>query len=81
MKRVSIQQMESKLESKENLELITRRIVGKLLNNPNFQDLKFKLLDLRKKYVKRKKGDANSDEEISRDFINYVEKELNVDIN
>ena len=80
LKRVSDQQMESKLESKENFDIITRRIVGKLLKNQDFQDLKDKLLDLRKKYVKRKKGDSNSDEEISKDFIKYVEKKLDVDI-
>lgn len=80
LKRDKFQKIEVKLGSNENLDIITRKIVGNLLNNEEFQGLKFKLLDLRKKFVKIKKGDLKFDKEISREFINYVEKKLNVKI-
>ncbi|MHA1669889.1 MAG: AAA family ATPase [Promethearchaeota archaeon] len=69
-----------KQASKDNLEIITRRIVGKLLNNRDFTDLKFRILNLRKKYVKEKKGEINSEDEISRDFIEFLKKRLDIDV-
>jgi hypothetical protein len=74
------QKMESTQASKEKLEIITRKIVGKLLNNRDFQNSKSKILNLRKIYVKEKNGDINSEDEISRDFIDFLKKNLNVDV-
>jgi len=80
MRTIPSQKTELTQVSKEKLELITRRIVGKLLNNRDFQNLKSKILNLRKIYVKEKKGDINSEDEISRDFIDFLKKNLNVDV-
>lgn len=77
MNEILNQKMESKQGSKEKLETITRRIVGEYLNNQGFQNLKSRILYLRKRYVKEKKGDIKSEDEISRDFIDFLKKGLN----
>ena len=74
------QKMESKQGSREMLEIITRRIVGNFLNNRDFQNLKSRIINLRKIYVRKKRGDINSEDEISRDFIDFLKKRLNVDV-
>ncbi|MBY9003943.1 MAG: AAA family ATPase [Candidatus Lokiarchaeota archaeon] len=80
MNETLTQKMESKQGSKEKLEIITRRIVGEYLNNPDFQSLKSRILYLRKIYIKEKKRDINSEDEISRDFIDFLKKGLNDDL-
>jgi len=80
IRMIPSQKMESTQASKEKLEIITRKIVGKLLNNRDFQNSKSKILKLRKIYVKEKNGDINSEDEISRDFIDFLKKILNVDV-
>ena len=72
--------MESKQGSREMLEIITRRIVGNFLNNRDFQNFKSRIINLRKIYVRKKRGDINSEDEISRDFIDFLKKRLNVDV-
>ncbi len=65
---------------KEKLDTITRRIVGKFLNDLNSQNLKSKVLNLRKIYLKEKKGNIDSEDEISRDFLDFLKKRINVDV-
>lgn len=80
LRKISNQKIESTQGSKEKLEIITRRIVGKFLNDRGSQNLKSIVLNLRKIYVKEKKGDINSEDEISRDFLYFLKKSLNIDV-
>ncbi|UCC19988.1 MAG: adenylyl-sulfate kinase [Promethearchaeota archaeon] len=64
----------------QNLDKITRSIVGKLIVDPNYLHLKNKIIKLRRNYVKKKKNKRQSEAEISKKFKRYIEKTLNIKI-
>jgi len=62
----------------EQLDKITRDIVGDLLRNPNFHSLKKKIIRSRKIFVKTHVNILLNKIEIAKRFRDYLEKRLNV---
>ncbi len=79
MKKKTSEMKKLKRESKDKLELITRRIVGSFLRNQEYHHLKRRLLNLRKMYIKERMEDINSEVDFSRDFMEFLKKALNID--
>jgi len=61
----------------ENLDKFTRIYVGKLLQNPNYTDLKNEIIKLRKLFIRINKNKVLSESEIYKDFSGYLERNLN----
>lgn len=64
----------------ENLDKFTRIYVGKLLQNPNYTDLKNEIIKLRKLFIRINKNKVLSEPEIYKDFRSYLERNLNIKI-
>jgi len=64
----------------ENLDKFTRIYVGKLLQNPNYTDLKNKIIKLRKLFIRINMNKVLSEAEIYEDFRSYLERKLNIKI-
>jgi tRNA uridine 5-carbamoylmethylation protein Kti12 len=64
----------------ENLEKISRSIVGDLLKNPILQNYKDEIIQLRRLFVKKNKNKKLKDAEITRLFMTFLEKRLNIEV-
>lgn len=64
----------------EKLDIITRDVVGDLLQNPKFHHLKKKIIKSRKVFVKINLNVPLDELEISKRFRDYLEKRLNINI-
>ncbi|MFX0057082.1 MAG: AAA family ATPase [Candidatus Hodarchaeota archaeon] len=64
----------------QNLDRETRKVVGTLLNNSNYSNLKTEILKKRKLFVKNNLNAFLQKSEISKKFIAFLEKQLKIDI-
>jgi len=66
--------------SNEKLDVITRKIVGEILQNSKFHYLKSEIIKSRKQFVKNRFKNPINETEISNEFKSYLEKNLNVKV-
>ncbi|HEY0090753.1 MAG TPA: AAA family ATPase [Candidatus Lokiarchaeia archaeon] len=66
--------------SNEKLDIITRKIVGEVLQNSKFHYLKSEIIKYRKQFVKNRFKNPINETEISNEFKSYLEKNLNVKV-
>ncbi|MFW9881176.1 MAG: AAA family ATPase [Candidatus Thorarchaeota archaeon] len=64
----------------ERLDKVTRKIVGNLLRNPKYRNLKNKIIKYRKIYVKMNINTVLIESDIETTFKQYLEKSLNIKI-
>ena len=64
----------------ENLDLITRNLVGELLKEPRFLGNKKKIIQKRKEFIKKNIHKLKTELEIANNFKNFIEMELNIKI-
>jgi len=64
----------------QNLDVITRAYIGKLLRSSNFFLLEKKLSKMRKSFIKLYKNQYLNDLEITKAFKKYLEQNLNINI-
>ncbi|GAH34915.1 unnamed protein product, partial [marine sediment metagenome] len=64
----------------EVLDKQTRLIVGELLKNPELQIYKNRILKLRKLFIKKSLNLSLKDSKISKEYITFLEKNLNLEI-
>ena len=64
----------------EKLDKITREVVGDLLRNSRFHHLKKKIINSRKIFVKNNVNTQSDGLEILKEFKDYLEKRLNINI-
>jgi len=64
----------------QNLDRETRKVVGKLLNNSNYTNIKKEILRERKLFINLNLNKFLKKSEISKKFIAYLEKQLKIDI-
>ena len=62
------------------LDKQTRLIVGELLKNPELQIYKNRILKLRKLFIKKSLNLSLKDSKISKEYITFLEKNLNLEI-
>ena len=62
----------------ESLDLITRKYVGRLLNNPQNQSHKDEILKHRRLYIKHKSKSFSSTKSILKDFKKYLAENINI---
>ena len=66
--------------SNEKLDIITRKIVGEILQNSKFHYLKSEIIKYRKQFVKNRFKNPINETEISNEFKSYLEKNLNIKV-
>ncbi len=64
----------------EKLDIVTRDIVGKLLENPKYRNLAKELAKHRKSFVKSFLNSTLSEKELEKQFISFIELKLNLKI-